>query len=370
MDRPFEVITYPFENTYSHQSESRIPSEWETFFKRYPDPAVILDKDDLLMKTNTAFDRVFGWSEDELVGLHAYDLPNIPEDKKFEVSRNKEIIDFGEAIKEYETIRLTSNGTLLQVRISCFPLQDRDNRFYGRAVILKVIREHREESNTTLLDHIFFNADLAAGIAHEIRNPLTTLKGFLQLMQSNHISVHRAPYYYEIMESEIEQIEYVLSKLLLLAKPKENLLKLIDVSTLIKDAVASSEEAAGQQVKITTDLDCSLSLIECDVTQIRQVFSSIIENGIESMPDGGALTIQLRSNQQEVIICFRDEGLGIPAHILCKLGQPFYTTQTKGIGLGFMISKKIIEAHRGSIKVSSEEKKGTLIEIRLPLYQN
>lgn len=372
MNRPFVVIPPPYGDTYPSPPIHVTPSDWESFFLLHPDPAIILNQDDLLLKTNQAFELIFGWSEDELVGIHAYDMPNIPEDKKFEVLRNKETTDLGETIKGYESVRVTNHGKLLHVWLSCFPLRNEDNTLYGRAVTLRIIKEkHSHDQHALLPQHIFFNDEFAAGIAHEIRNPLTTLKGFLQMMQANSISAHRAPYYYEIMTSEIERIELVLHKLLMLAKPKKEQYKPVLISTLIQEAIACSEEAANQhRVWITSEIQCCESAIMCDAPQIRQMFLSLIENAIESMPDGGTLTIRSRCSHQEVLICFHDEGLGIPSHILSRLGQPFYTTQTKGIGLGFMISQKIIETHMGAIRVLSEENKGTTIEVRLPLYHN
>ncbi|MED1472742.1 ATP-binding protein [Bacillus salipaludis] len=108
-------------------------------------------------------------------------------------------------------------------------------------------------------------------------------------------------------------------------------------------------------------------VVKCEYNSLKQAFINFMKNSIEAMPNGGELVIQMESiNKDGILIRFIDQGCGIPNHILSKVGQPFYTTKEKGTGLGFMVSKKIIENHKGSISISSQENKGTSIEVRLP----
>jgi two-component system sporulation sensor kinase A len=121
-------------------------------------------------------------------------------------------------------------------------------------------------------------------------------------------------------------------------------------------------------VFIITELDSDEVMVNCEENQLKQAFINFIKNAIDSMLKGGKLVIQMKStNQAEIVIRFIDQGSGIPDYILHKLGQPFYTTKEKGTGLGFMVSKKIIENHQGSITIYSEENKGTTIELKIPL---
>ncbi|MGO4270196.1 ATP-binding protein [Paenibacillus sp. TAF58] len=127
-------------------------------------------------------------------------------------------------------------------------------------------------------------------------------------------------------------------------------------------------QAIINNVQIITEFDPDIPPILCDENQLKQVCINFIKNAIEAMPKGGNMVIQLTSkNENNINLRFIDQGCGIPPYILSKLGQPFYTTKEKGTGLGFMVSKRIIENHHGEIAVHSEENKGTTIEISLPI---
>jgi signal transduction histidine kinase len=207
---------------------------------------------------------------------------------------------------------------------------------------------------------------LAAGVAHEIRNPLTALKGFVQLMQHGE---HAKGKYLDVMASELNRIDLIVSELLVLAKPQANTYKRKDVIEILENVITISEtQAVLSNVEIETDYDPNLAPLECDENQLKQVFINFLKNAIESMHDGGRITVSVkRYGSNEVVIRFRDQGCGIPKEILAKLGEPFYTTKEKGTGLGLMVSHKIIEHHRGRIVVTSELNVGTIVDVILPM---
>jgi len=159
------------------------------------------------------------------------------------------------------------------------------------------------------------------------------------------------------MKSEIERIELILSELLMLAKPQAVRFAPKDIKLLIYDMVTLlNPQAIMNNVQISTEFEHQDVSIMCEENQLKQVFINFIKNAIEAMSNGGNLTIQLSYNKNEILIRFIDEGSGIPKHLLSKLGQPFYTTKEKGTGLGFMVSKRIIEKHHGTVKITSDWK--------------
>lgn len=172
--------------------------------------------------------------------------------------------------------------------------------------------------------------------------------------------------YYDIMLSEIDRIDLILGEMLLLAKPQIAHFQRKNVCSLLKEVVTLLEAQANMcNVQIVMKSAVDDIYVTCEEIQLKQVCINFIKNAIEAMPDGGELTIQLEVEKETVSIRFIDQGVGIPKDVLEKLGQPFLTTKEKGTGLGFMVSKKIIENHDGTVHVSSEEQKGTTIEIRL-----
>ena len=337
-----------------------------SFIMENLDSILIFDKDDKLITVNPAFERTFGWSANESLGLHVIDMPLIPADRKFEINRNRSFVISGEKIVGYETVRKTKDGNLLNVMLSCFPLWSEEDKFNGWSVIIRDITEKKQAQELLIrTEKLSIAGELAASIAHEIRNPVTTIKGFLQLLQSGSVKKK----YFDVMESEIDRIELILSELLMLARPQLIDFKLENISMLLKDVVTLLVPQANMNgVVIITDFDSEEVVVKCEKNQLKQAFINFIKNAIEAMPQGGELVIQMVSiNKDELFIRFIDQGYGIPNHLLSKLGQPFYTTKEKGTGLGFMVSKKIIENHKGSIVISSKENKGTTIEVKLPL---
>jgi len=205
--------------------------------------------------------------------------------------------------------------------------------------------------------------NLAAGIAQEIRNPLTTLKGFTKMIGPSKEKNN----YFELMTSELGQIEAITDELLILARPQKQRFEQNDVVLMLQEVISMFEpQAAVFNVELITKFADRVPFVNCVPNQLKIVFSNIIRNGIEAMPTGGDLFIKVKNGAEEsVIISFSDNGPGIPEDKLAKLGDSFYTTKQDGIGLGFMVSYKIIESHQGTISVTSTLGKGTIVEIIL-----
>jgi len=195
---------------------------------------------------------------------------------------------------------------------------------------------------------------------------MTAIKGFIQLIKSD---LSKRTEYFDIILSEIDRIELILSELLILAKPQTVTFSTIEIHSLMNEVITLlNMEAILNNVEIITDFYEEEIYILCEINQIKQVCINFIKNAIEAMPTGGSLTIQINvKDTNGVHIRFIDEGCGIPDSVLEKLGQPFYTTKEKGTGLGYMVSKKIIENHNGTITVSSKLNEGSVFEVFLPL---
>jgi two-component system, sporulation sensor kinase E len=209
--------------------------------------------------------------------------------------------------------------------------------------------------------------ELAAGIAHEIRNPMTALKGFIQLLQGE--MQQSQAMYFQVILSELNRIDSIINEFLILAKPQAVKYSKVDVTTIMKETVdLLTAQAVLYNVQFETYFDQFLSIIYCEPNQLKKVFVNLIKNAIEVMPTGGKIVIRIESKgDKNICISIQDEGVGIPAAKLKKLGEPFYTTKERGTGLGLMVSYKIIEEHKGFIKVESTEGVGTTFHIYLPV---
>lgn len=206
---------------------------------------------------------------------------------------------------------------------------------------------------------------LAAGIAHEIKNPLTSIKGFIQLMKAEPVLNKK---YLEIVEGEIQRLEMISSELLVLTKPQNHEIDLHDLRFLVNEVIVLMEaEALQKSIRFHLISNNGSLMSLCDRNKVKQVLINIVKNGIEAMDHPGCITISLANNGNGAQIAITDEGNGIPEEYIEKLGKPFFSTKTSGNGLGLMVCQKIISEHNGKITVESEPNKGTTFTIELPL---
>jgi two-component system sporulation sensor kinase A len=208
--------------------------------------------------------------------------------------------------------------------------------------------------------------ELAASIAHEIRNPLTTIKGFIQFLQPE-VSENSA--FTNIMLSELDRINFIMSELLVLAKPQNLQVKPILLHSIIDNVEKLLEaEANLKNIEIIKEFGNTSIVINCEENQFKQVFINIMKNSLDATSANGEIRIQTKLlSDNQVLIRFSDNGCGISQELLPRLGEPFYTTKEKGTGLGLLVSNKIIKDHQGSINITSEINKGTIVDITLPI---
>ncbi|MDX1807081.1 MAG: ATP-binding protein [Paenisporosarcina sp.] len=206
--------------------------------------------------------------------------------------------------------------------------------------------------------------ELAAGIAHEIRNPLTTIKGFMQMHQEKTIKLED---HIDVLVNEIDRINNICTDLLLVAKPTELIFANKNVNTILKEVVhLLSTEAKMKNTQLTL-LERDQFETYCHDSQLKQVFINILKNAIESISTTGEVKITMEDkNEESFAVRFEDNGCGIEESRLKRIGEPFYSVKEKGVGLGMTVSYRIIETHNGSINITSQVNVGTTVEILLP----
>ncbi|MDQ1147877.1 PAS domain S-box-containing protein [Bacillus sp. SORGH_AS 510] len=255
-------------------------------------------------------------------------------------------------------------GYYIEFESRCMPVTGEGQSVEHIVIISRDISE-RKKSEEILLqsEKLSIVGELAAGVAHEIRNPLTTIKGFLQLYRGENTAIDR------LLLTELERIEGITSELLSLGKPQAVQLNRTDLKELLEDTLELlSPEALMNDIQIKLLMEETDFFITCERNQVKQVFLNILKNAMESMKDGGEISVDLRkSSEGECLILVQDQGCGIPEELLPRLGEPFYSLKEKGTGLGVMICHKILKQHHGSISYKSKINEGTLVEITLPL---
>ncbi|MCM3568027.1 PAS domain-containing sensor histidine kinase [Neobacillus mesonae] len=327
-----------------------------------PDAVIIAGKKSILFANDTAV-YLFGAREkDDIIGKNALDFlhPAYLEivQKRIQIVQNGQPVDF----IEQKLIRL--DGQMVDVEVKSIPTIYQN--IPARHIIIRDITEKKRTQKLLLeSEKLTVAGQLAAGIAHEIRNPLTAIKGFLQLMEVNNASDHS---YIDIINSEMNRIELILSELLILAKPQEFKFEKNCLKTILEHVKALIDTQANlNNTKVIIHYSTEIQEIRCDENQLKQVFINFLKNSIEAMPNGGEIKIVVKQhNDDHIQISFIDQGCGIPSENLERIGQPFFSTKESGTGLGLMISKQIIENHKGKFEISSDTT-GTTINVTLPL---
>ncbi|WP_171684950.1 ATP-binding protein [Paenibacillus planticolens] len=211
-------------------------------------------------------------------------------------------------------------------------------------------------------------SEMAASVAHEIRNPLTAVRGFIQLMAIPHLDQTKIQFYQQISLEELDRAQLIISDYLAIAKPepeKDELINLKDEVQYVSQVLLTI--ANYHDVKMEVSLPDEQICIQGDRNKLRQSLINLGKNAIEAMPkNGGVLEIILTEQANKRIITMRDNGIGMTKEQISRLGTPYFSTKQKGTGLGTMVSFSLIRAMKGKIHITSEKGKGTEFEISFP----
>jgi two-component system, NtrC family, sensor histidine kinase HydH len=274
--------------------------------------------------------------------------------------------------KEVKVSNQDNKKTFLHLSVS--PLKEPDSQFVrGAVIVMRDLTMIRELEQKVILSEKFAALGrLSAGVAHEIRNPLNSIRGFIQYFQKKLPLEEQDFRYTELMLTEVDRLNRVISKLLAYSKPREPRLSIRSVDEILDHCIKVLErEAIEGGVDLVRRPRAEISpLVLMDSDQMTQVFLNILINALESTPRGGKVYVGCENDGADrVHIVVEDTGEGIPKENLDKLFDPFFSTKKKGTGLGLAIVKSIIEGHGGEIEVESEPTGGTRFIITLTTYQ-
>ena len=250
-------------------------------------------------------------------------------------------------------------------------VNDDDHDRVGSIIFLRDLTEMRRlEAEVRRREKLAAVGNLAAGVAHELRNPLSSIKGYATYFGGRFPegSVDREAA--AIMVSEVERLNRAISDLIGLSRPTDLRIRASNMRVLLEDTLRLiGQDAAGRGVSVHMDAADNLPPIAVDPDRIRQVLLNLCLNGLEAMPDGGDLTLSLEMDASLGMMCLevKDTGRGIEREALSHIFDPYFTTKQGGTGLGLATVHKIVEAHGGTISVQSEPGLGTLFRVLLPL---
>jgi len=245
------------------------------------------------------------------------------------------------------------------------PFTDAD----GSRLIFKILIDITDRKNAdrelARLDRLNMVGELAAGIAHEVRNPLTTVHGFLQLLASKD-NTREYREFYELMIEELNRANSIITDFLSLASNKTSDFELVNISGIVRSLFPLlSADALNREKEISLELE-EVPDIQGNINELRQLLLNLARNGLESMQNGRTLTIQTCKLENYIILRVRDQGGGIDPMILQKLGTPFFTTKEQGTGLGLAICQSIALRHKAVINYDSNPT-GTTVTVKFAI---
>ncbi len=250
-------------------------------------------------------------------------------------------------------------------------MTDGEGKKIGALAVFQDITEIKAlEQRLRQADRLAALGTVSAGLAHEIKNPLSAIKTFVQLLPKKFQSATFMDKFNITVPREIDRINQLVEDLLELTRTRKRPWTAIDIGPLILQVIElHGEEMRKKGVLFENHFDPALPPIQGDPDSLYRAFSNIVINSIQAMPNGGALTIfsEIDSAHPMVKITFRDTGVGMDENTTKNLFNPFFTTKDKGVGLGMALTHKIIEDHRGTIEVMSEQGMGSTFTLRLPV---
>ena len=339
------------------------------FFEHAEDAIAVFDLEDRVITVNPAFEKLYGWTKEEAIGKV---LPLVPPNNIEEARVRFDGLREGQSYTLIETRDMKKDGTIFDAQISLSPISNSHGEIIASSVIARDISYIKQTENLIIQsEKMKLFGELAAGVAHEIRNPMTVISGFVQMMNEDPSS----PYYEytKLIQNETERIELILSEFLVLSRPQVIQFSLFNlVDTLVEITQLFQFEFQQKDITLKITNPHKKAIIMGNENQIKQVFINLIKNAIEAIVENGTIHIELCKcdDKKSISITIKDTGCGIPPHVLNLIFEPFYTTKTRGTGLGMMIINKVIQDHQGTIQVTSKEKVGTEILLRLPMEQN
>ena len=352
---------------------------FEHIFSSFVDGVILVTSNGTIEKANPAIEEMFRSSIESLAGKSLTEL--FPEQSEISM-KIRETLTHGVSFRDVrgQGLRKTSQSSF-PVSITMSPYMKNGVPAQGAVLHVRDMSLFKElEESSKRMDELSHLGVLSLGMAHEIKNPLVAISGSAQLLRKRLPDQHHK--FLDVVIKESERINRMMERMLDFARPAPLELKLLNIHQILEEILLLEKKTAHPNIQFIQNYDPSLPQVEGDEDQLKQVFLNLVRNALESMPEGGNLEIITRihsnytvktdkhpNSRQAILVEIKDSGSGIDEEDLDNIFTAFHTTKCKGSGLGLPLSLKIIENHKGKMKVQSETGEGTRVQVFLPVEQ-
>lgn len=343
------------------------------------DGVIVVGSNGIITLINPAAEEIAGFSQRQAYGVQ---FNRLFAQEGMLIEMLSKTMQTGVTISDHENIVIRSSGRMIPVAVTCYPLVEGSGENIGAILTLKDITYVRElEAAVRQADRLSTLGTLAAGLAHEVKNPLGGIKGAAQLLEREFSPESEMLEYTKVVIRETERIDHIIRELLELASPRALKLGPVNLHRILGNILLLQKQAVNDRnISFIQQLDPSIPEILADEELLTRLFLNLICNAIDAIGNDGRLTVSSRvlsdykmtqnqRNSRMVAIEVSDDGPGIPQADLENIWTPFFSTKSAGTGLGLTICHKIVAEHRGMIKVESDQGHGTKFTVLLPLVR-
>ncbi|AXH98539.1 PAS domain S-box protein [Sporosarcina sp. PTS2304] len=346
------------------KDSAKFYNHFEQFFKQSQDAMSVFDMKNRIITCNPAFEKLYGWTLEECKGkpIHFY-----PEDELMNVQERLEKLKKGISFSYKRVIEKRKDGSTFHAEMNMTPIFNEQDEVIAISYITRDITSQLKlEQKSVELIKLQNIRIIAAALAHEIRNPLTAISGFTQIMNEDPKNPYQ--HFTNTMVVEVAKVNQIITDFLSLAAPSFHNHRRISIVEIIDELLHDFTE------KFTTySISCHFikttphAVVLGNSRSLQQGLYNVLSNSYEAIAQNGQIDITVKEIEQSICITIQDNGCGMSPSTLKAIDQPFYTTKENGSGLGILILKKIIFDHQGCLEIESVENVGTKTTIFLPL---
>lgn len=358
----FGEITAAINDMAASLEKSR--SHTDVIMESMVDGVITLDNDGKLTNINDAAVKISGLGK-ENIGKNWFEVLI---DQVSLQTLILETLHTGKIFIGNEVVFTRSDGSTVPLSVSTSTLRNKE-RILGTVIVFKDLSERKVFENwVRRIDRLAAVGELAAGVAHEIRNPLAAISGSAEILLDEISADNPSRKFGDVIVREIARLNGIVEDLLYFAKPSKNYISETDPNKLVSETLTLLSPSLKKDfVVLIKDFEPDIGMIAVDSGLIKQVLVNLLLNAAQALPpQGGEVRVRTRKVQEGIVIDVIDTGSGISSEDLPRIFDPFYTTKDRGTGLGLAVSNKIVEIHHGHLQVESKQGEGTTFTLFLP----